>query len=238
MLLHESRRAARATPEGEVILLEDQDRSLWDRERIGEGQALVRRVLAGREIGFYAIQAAIAAEHASAPSIGRDELGADRRALRSADACRPVAGGRAEPRRGDRRARRTGGGTGADRRHPRARRARRLSPGAFGARRALPAAWPDRTKPSPPTTGRCRSPGRSRPGTSWKSAGASWCRRAGRWASVAGLAPNSRSAAPRSSRDSTAMRGGTGGWNAACPNATMAIGSMWSGIRIFAAKLR
>ena len=75
MLLHESRRAARATPEGEVILLEDQDRSLWDRQRIGEGQALVRRVLAGREVGSYAIQAAIAAEHASAPSIARDELG-------------------------------------------------------------------------------------------------------------------------------------------------------------------
>ena len=70
MLLHESRRTARATPEGEVILLEDQDRSLWDRQRIGEGQALVRRVLAGREIGTYAIQAAIAARHASAPSIG------------------------------------------------------------------------------------------------------------------------------------------------------------------------
>ena len=69
MLLHESRRAARATPDGEVILLEDQDRSLWQGERIREGQELVRRVLAGREVGFYAIQAAIAAEHASAPSM-------------------------------------------------------------------------------------------------------------------------------------------------------------------------
>jgi RNA polymerase sigma-70 factor, ECF subfamily len=69
MLLHESRRAARATPEGEVILLEDQDRALWDRERVGEGEALVRRVMAGREIGFYAIQAAIAAEHAGARSL-------------------------------------------------------------------------------------------------------------------------------------------------------------------------
>jgi RNA polymerase sigma-70 factor (ECF subfamily) len=69
MLLHESRRAARATPEGEVVLLEDQDRALWERDRIGEGQELVRRVLAGREVGFYAIQAAIAAEHAGAPSM-------------------------------------------------------------------------------------------------------------------------------------------------------------------------
>jgi RNA polymerase sigma-70 factor, ECF subfamily len=69
MLLHESRRLARATPEGEVILLEDQDRSLWQREQLSEGQALVRRVMAGREIGFYAIQAAIAAEHTRARSI-------------------------------------------------------------------------------------------------------------------------------------------------------------------------
>jgi RNA polymerase sigma-70 factor, ECF subfamily len=73
MLLHESRRTARATPDGEVILLEDQDRSLWDRDRIGEGQALVRRVMAGREIGFYAIQAAIAARHAGARSIAETD---------------------------------------------------------------------------------------------------------------------------------------------------------------------
>ena len=104
MLLHESRRAARATPEGEVILLEDQDRALWDRERIGEGQALVRRVMAGREIGFYAIQAAIAAEHAGARSIAETNWAGNRRALRSLDARRPFAHRRAEPRRGDRRA--------------------------------------------------------------------------------------------------------------------------------------
>jgi RNA polymerase sigma-70 factor (ECF subfamily) len=73
MLLHESRRVARATPEGEVILLEDQDRSLWHRGQIAEGQALVRRVMAGREIGFYAIQAAIAAEHAGARSIAETD---------------------------------------------------------------------------------------------------------------------------------------------------------------------
>ena len=73
MLLHESRRTARTTADGEVILLEDQDRSLWDRGRMGEGQALVRRVLAGREVGSYAIQAAIAARHASAPSIAETD---------------------------------------------------------------------------------------------------------------------------------------------------------------------
>ena len=67
MLLHDSRRAARATPEGDLILLEDQDRSLWNRDQIAEGVRLVRRALASGP-GAYAIQAAIAALHAEAPS--------------------------------------------------------------------------------------------------------------------------------------------------------------------------
>ena len=65
MLLHESRRAARSTPEGELILLDDQDRSLWDRGKIAEGTALVQRALA-RQFGAYTLQAAIAAVHARA----------------------------------------------------------------------------------------------------------------------------------------------------------------------------
>jgi len=68
MLLHESRRAARASPSGDLILLEDQDRSLWSRELITEGTALVERVLSSRRIGPYTLQAAIAAVHAEAPS--------------------------------------------------------------------------------------------------------------------------------------------------------------------------
>jgi RNA polymerase sigma-70 factor (ECF subfamily) len=68
MLLHESRRTARTSPAGDVILLADQDRTLWDREAIAEGMALVRRVMTAAEIGPYAIQAAIAAEHARAPN--------------------------------------------------------------------------------------------------------------------------------------------------------------------------
>ncbi len=67
MLLQESRREARTTPEGDVILLEDQDRSRWDRAMIAEGTALVERVLATRRVGPYTLQAAIAALHASAP---------------------------------------------------------------------------------------------------------------------------------------------------------------------------
>jgi RNA polymerase sigma-70 factor (ECF subfamily) len=66
MLLQESRRAARATPEGEIILLEDQDRSLWNRALIDEGLALVQRALATRAFGPYTVQAAIAAVHAQA----------------------------------------------------------------------------------------------------------------------------------------------------------------------------
>ena len=68
MLLHESRRAARTSPEGELILLEAQDRSLWDRDLIAEGVELVTRALQTRRFGRYTLQAAIAAVHAEAPS--------------------------------------------------------------------------------------------------------------------------------------------------------------------------
>jgi len=64
MLLHESRRAARASASGELILLNDQDRSLWDRDQIAEGTRLVERALLSRRSGPYTIQAAIAAVHA------------------------------------------------------------------------------------------------------------------------------------------------------------------------------
>ena len=66
MLLQESRRMARATPSGDIILLEDQDRTLWNRGQIAEGVALVERALSSRRFGPYTIQAAIAAVHAEA----------------------------------------------------------------------------------------------------------------------------------------------------------------------------
>lgn len=66
MLLHESRRLARSSPTGDVVLLEDQDRTQWDRDLIGEGVALVEQALSSRAFGPYAIQAAIAAVHAEA----------------------------------------------------------------------------------------------------------------------------------------------------------------------------
>lgn len=68
MLLHESRRSARTTPDGEMILLEDQDRTLWNREMIAEGIRLVRHAFASRRLGPYTVQAAISALHAEAPS--------------------------------------------------------------------------------------------------------------------------------------------------------------------------
>jgi RNA polymerase sigma-70 factor (ECF subfamily) len=67
MLLHESRRAARTTPEGELVLLGEQDRSRWDGTLIEEGRALVPRALAARSVGPFALQAAISAVHAEAP---------------------------------------------------------------------------------------------------------------------------------------------------------------------------
>ncbi|WP_061243174.1 RNA polymerase sigma factor [Ectopseudomonas composti] len=69
MLLHESRRAARSAADGEVILLEAQDRRLWSRELIAEGEALVLQALHSRRFGPYSLQAAIAAVHAEAASL-------------------------------------------------------------------------------------------------------------------------------------------------------------------------
>ncbi len=68
MLLHDSRRAARTSPNGDLILLEDQDRALWNRNQITEGVSLVARAVSSDTVGPYTIQAAIAAAHAQAPS--------------------------------------------------------------------------------------------------------------------------------------------------------------------------
>jgi len=68
MLLQDSRRAARTSKSGELILLDDQDRSLWDSDQIAQGTTLVERALSSRRGGSYSIQAAIAAVHAEAPT--------------------------------------------------------------------------------------------------------------------------------------------------------------------------
>lgn len=68
MLLHDARRAARTSPSGEIVVLEEQDRSLWRRDQIEEGGLLAQRALSSGRFGGYGLQAAIAAVHAEAPS--------------------------------------------------------------------------------------------------------------------------------------------------------------------------
>lgn len=75
MLIHESRSAARTTTAGDLVLLEEQDRTLWNRAQIEEGSRLVLRALAGRRFGPYTLQAAIAAVHAEAPSSAETDWG-------------------------------------------------------------------------------------------------------------------------------------------------------------------
>jgi RNA polymerase sigma-70 factor (ECF subfamily) len=75
MVLHESRRPARTLPNGELVLLENQDRTLWNRDQIAEGLALVSEALASQAFGAYTIQAAIAATHAEAPQPAATDWG-------------------------------------------------------------------------------------------------------------------------------------------------------------------
>jgi RNA polymerase sigma-70 factor (ECF subfamily) len=70
MLLQESRRVARVSETGDLVLLHEQDRSLWNREQIDEGSALVEQALRSRGVGPYTLQAAIAGVHAHAPNAG------------------------------------------------------------------------------------------------------------------------------------------------------------------------
>lgn len=70
MLLNEARRGARTSPTGDLVLLEEQDRSLWDQAQISEGVRLAHGALAARHYGLYTLQAAIAATHATAPNFG------------------------------------------------------------------------------------------------------------------------------------------------------------------------
>jgi RNA polymerase sigma-70 factor (ECF subfamily) len=75
MLLHDSRRATRTSPTGDLILLKNQDRALWNRDQITEGVSLMARTLSSGQVGPYTIQAAIAAAHAQAPSSATTDWG-------------------------------------------------------------------------------------------------------------------------------------------------------------------
>ena len=143
LLLSESRRAARVAADGSLVLLPDQDRSLWDRTLVAEGQDLVRACLRRNTPGPYQIQAAINAVHSDARHGGGHRLGADPRSLRPTRHRRPIAGRRPQPRRRRRR------GRGAGRRPRRRRRlggrARPLPPLSRHSRRpAAPARSPRR----------------------------------------------------------------------------------------------
>ncbi len=140
MLLHESRRAARTSPTGELVLLDDQDRSLWNRELIAEGSALVERALSVAPVRSLHPPSGHRGGARQGAHRRRDGLGPDRRAVRRAGAHRSVARGRAEPRGGGGHARRPAGRADPHRRDPGARRSRGLSPGALGAGGPLPAA--------------------------------------------------------------------------------------------------
>ncbi len=123
MLLHESRRAARTSPTGELVLLPDQDRSLWNREQIAEGAALVERALSSRRFGPYTLQAAIAGVHAEADTAAVTDWAQIVRLYDLLVQAASVARGRAESGGGGGDARRSPRGVGADRRDPGPRRA-------------------------------------------------------------------------------------------------------------------
>ena len=98
ILLTDARRPARTGPGGELIPLAEQDRSLWDREAIAEGVALITETLSRDAIGPYQLQAAIAAVHDEAPDRRRDRLAADPRPLRAARVDHRQPDGQAESR--------------------------------------------------------------------------------------------------------------------------------------------
>ena len=113
MLLQHARTPARFDADGSIVLLEDQDRTLWNRAMIAEGLALIDKAMRHRRPGPYQVQAAIAALHARAARRAGHRLGRDRPALRRAGADAALAGGHAEPRRRRGQAARARGGAGA-----------------------------------------------------------------------------------------------------------------------------
>ena len=142
LLLHDARRAARSNAAGELVPLEDQDRSRWDASEIKEGVQLLEAALRRGRPGPYQVQAAIAACHSTAPEAADTDLGSDRRALRAAVTAGALWGGEAEPGGRGGHARRTGRGPGAGGATGGGRGAGRLSPAAGHPRRSAPSSGP------------------------------------------------------------------------------------------------
>ena len=124
MLLQESRRAARISLEGDLILLDHQNRALWNRDQIAEGILLTESALASRRFGAYTLQAAIAAVHADASAVGIHGLEADHGTLRPAAAHPAISGCGTQPRRCSRHVRGAGEGPSPYRRPARTWRTR------------------------------------------------------------------------------------------------------------------
>lgn len=136
MLLHDSRSAARAGSDGEIVLLEEQDRSLWNADQIREGTGLARSALQIGGARFYAVRAAIAAPPRGSGVSRRDRLATDIGALRAPSRAGSFAGGRVEPRGRRRQGLRPKGGTALARRSAEPRRSARLPPAPRRARAA------------------------------------------------------------------------------------------------------
>ena len=147
LLLQDSRRAARTSATGELILLEDQDRSRWNREQITEGGSLLQRALSMGQVGPYTIQAAIAAAHAQAPTAAATDWSQIVGLYDPLATSRALAGDRTEPRRRRGDARRSISRPGARRWDPRAGRPGNLSLGLRGPGRSLSAAGTNERRP-------------------------------------------------------------------------------------------
>ncbi len=130
MLLQESRRAARTSPEGELVLLDDQDRTLWNRDLIREGVTLVEGALSSRALRALCHPGGHRRHSRGLAHPVRHGLEGDRRALRPPPAGPSLSRHRAEPGRGGRDARRRIGRARFDRRHPGARGSDGVSPGS------------------------------------------------------------------------------------------------------------
>ena len=162
MLLQHARAPARFDADGAIVLLEDQDRGLWNRAMIAEGLALIDKAMRHRRPGPYQVQAAIAALHARAARPEDTDWARDRSALRDAGAAAALARGHAQPGGRRRQGARPGGGAGDD------RAAGAALVGLFSLLRrqgrapACSSAAPRR--PALPSTGPSRSPTRRRSG--------------------------------------------------------------------------
>ena len=175
MLLHESRRAARTSPTGEIILLDDQDRSLWNREQIAEGEALVQRALASRRVR--AVHAA-GGDRGRACRCGRRPAATDWAQivalydLLSRIVPSPVV----ELNRAVAVAMRDGPAAGLelDRRHSGPRRFGRLPPGPRGPGRSVPPAGPDGRRPGGLRAGAGPGAAGARAAVSWRGGWRNW----------------------------------------------------------------